>query len=110
MPFCFSGVPKILNAPVSSIILKEKGPLKLICSVDTSGDSNTRIEWIRERDNTIVGHGEIFLLNNVKPSDAGRYYCIAHNDESGVAAMAQTDVNVQCKRLLIYDSCIMANI
>ncbi len=43
----------------------------------------------------------------MKPSDAGRYYCKAQNDKSGVAAMAQTDVNVQCKRLLIYDSCIM---
>jgi hypothetical protein len=44
-----------------------------------------------------VGQGEVFLLNNIKQSDAGMYYCKAQNDGSTVAAMAQTDVTVQCK-------------
>jgi hypothetical protein len=93
----FLGVPKILNAPVSSIILKENEPLKLFCSVDKNGDPKTHIEWIRAGNNAIVGRGEVFSLDNIKLSDAGRYYCKAQNSESAVAAMAQTDVDVQCK-------------
>lgn len=65
--------------------------------MDTTGDPSTHVQWIREKDNTTVGQGEVFLLNNIKQSDAGKYYCKAQNDGSTVAAMAQTDVTVQCK-------------
>ena len=95
--FSFSEAPKILNAPVSSIILKENEPLKLFCSADINKDSSTRIKWIRERDNKTVGQGEVFFLKTINQSDAGRYYCKAQNDGSAVAAMAQTYVDVQCK-------------
>ena len=86
-----------MNAPVSSIVLKEKEALKLICSVDKSKDPNTEIEWIRERDNAVVGREEKFIINNVEQNDAGIYYCKARNSDSIVAAIARTEVNIQCK-------------
>ena len=68
-----------------------------MCSGEKDRDSSTRIKWIRERDNKIVGEGEVFFLKSINQSDAGRYYCEAQKDGSTVAAMAQTYVNVQCK-------------
>lgn len=91
----FRGVPKILNAPVSSIALKENESLYLLCSVDTNGDPDTRIEWIRERDKATVGQGETFQLNNIKQTDAGRYYCKAQNNDR-----CGCDGTDRCKRSL----------
>lgn len=92
----FIGSPRIVSAPVSSITIKEKDPLRLICSVE--GDPSTRVTWIREHDNAIIGEGETLVISNVNESDAGGYFCKAENGNTA-AALIHTKVNVQCKSL-----------
>ncbi|XP_063066214.1 B-cell receptor CD22-like, partial [Engraulis encrasicolus] len=56
-----------------------------------SSDANPPVEnytWFKMNESTPVGSGQQFTISNIRPEDAGQYYCEARNERGATNSMA----------------------
>ncbi|XP_020911953.1 hemicentin-1 [Exaiptasia diaphana] len=87
-----------IESPSQKVVELEKGKM-LNLSCKATGNPKPTISW--EKDNNAIKNGSLLVIKNIRPSDDGKYTCMAKNTIGD--DKITIDVKVLCKKINHFD-------